>query len=167
MQRQQSVRTLRNVQQRHRDGAEHQLIEHGARHMQTRTFTCAGFAAVFLGGRMARVIGDMRCRWHVLFALFMFRTARVIRGVRGHVGRHLMMPGRAHVICVIHRHGMTQLADDQTAHQQENQGQTLPEKLRHGQRVPFDVASRNDTPTGSPSSSTPVRHLLLQDVGVC
>lgn len=54
------------------------------------------------------------------------------------------MMGPAGIDRVVDRHGMAQLADDQTAHQQENQGPALPEKLTHGERVQSDAASRND-----------------------
>jgi hypothetical protein len=44
---------------------------------------------------------------------------------------------------------MTQLADDQTAHQHEDQGPALPEKLTHGRRVQSDAVSRNYAPDRS------------------
>ncbi len=66
-----------------------------------------------------------------------------------------MMSLRAHIHRVGHRHGMTQLADDQTAHQHEDQGPALPEKLTHGGRVQSDAASRNDGPD-IPQQCSPV-----------
>jgi hypothetical protein len=52
-----------------------------------------------------------------------------------------------------YRHGMTQLADDQAGHQQENQGPALPAKLTHGARVQASVAARNDVGIKSQSFS--------------
>lgn len=41
------------------------------------------------------------------------------------------------------RHRMTQLADDQTGHQQENQRPALPPQFAHGARVQANLAVRN------------------------
>lgn len=51
------------------------------------------------------------------------------------------------------RHGVTQLTDDQTGHQQENQGPALPAEFTHGARLQAHVAARNDVGIKSRSFS--------------
>ncbi|HEY5755406.1 MAG TPA: hypothetical protein VIU34_06260 [Steroidobacter sp.] len=51
------------------------------------------------------------------------------------------------------RHGVTQLTDDQTGHQQENQGPALPAEFTHGARLQANVAARNDVRIKSRSFS--------------
>jgi hypothetical protein len=60
-------------------------------------------------------------------------------------GHRVMMSRAAQLFRIAYGHGMAQLADDQSAHQHENQGPALPEKLTHGGRVPSGTASCNET----------------------
>lgn len=148
--RDETFRTLRSTQHRRGDGIENERIEGGARHMQARTLARTRLAAVLLAGGAVRGIAGMMCRRRL--AAFMFRTSSGICRIRRHLGGHLMMSLRAHVhphIPVGNRHGMAELADDQTAHQHEDQGPALPEKLTHGRRVQSDAASRNYAPDRS------------------
>jgi hypothetical protein len=94
---------VRNAEQSDRDGIHDGCIERYARHVQTRTFTVAGFAAVVLAiGMMTDRVG----------AACVLGTG----SIRCHLSRRMLHWRRR----AGHRHGMTQLADDQTGHQQEN-----------------------------------------------
>lgn len=133
---------MRNTEQSDRDGIHHSCIERYAWHVQTRTFAVAGFAAVVLA---IGVSGSIARMWHRrrLFAAFMLGAGGIARPLSRRV-----LKGQRHRA---DRHGVTQLADDQTGHQQENQGPALPAKLTHGARVQASAATRNDVDIKSQS----------------
>lgn len=133
--RNESLRTLRSTQQSRGDGIQHECIERRTGHMQAGALTFAGLAAILLARGIAR--NAFMARRHGVVGAFRLGASSRIRRTRRHL--HLMMMGRAHLGGGADRHGMAQLADDQTAHQQENQGPALPEKLTHASRLPVQT----------------------------
>lgn len=95
------------------------------------------------------VVGSLALMGHGLLLAFMLGTG----GLNGHFGRCMLKRRRR-----CNRHRMTQLADDQAGHQQENQRPALPQEFTHGARVQAGAATCNDAGIKSRSVSEGVSY---------
>lgn len=147
----QAGRTLRhkallpmwNAQQCRGDRIHYECLQCHAGKMQAWTLALAALTAVGAGGRTVRgrITRMMeRRRWLM---------ARLMSGGElddgGACGGHRGL-SRFQVVRLNGGHGMAQLTDDQTGHQQKHQGPTLPEGFTHARRVQADRTSCNDSP---------------------